>query len=149
MAKYVSLIPFLALVALAAVTGSMFMPGAWYDGLVKPAWTPPKLVFPIVWTILYVMIAIAGWLAWRAEGFGRAITVWIAGLIFNAVWSYLMFERHDVSAALGDIVLLWLAIVAFIAATWNIERRAAYLFVPYLAWASFAGALNAAIWQLN
>ena len=149
MTQYTSLIPFIVLVVIAAASGAMFMPGPWYEALNKPSWTPPNWLFPVAWTILYLMIAIAGWLAWKAEGTGAAVAIWGVGLIFNALWSYLMFGRHDIFGALVDVTALWLAIAAFIAATWNIEPRAAYLFMPYLAWASFAGALNFAVWRLN
>lgn len=147
--KIASFLPFAALVALTAVTGSSFMPGAWYEGLAKPSWTPPNWAFPIAWTILYVMIAVAGWLAWRREGMSRAVAIWGAGLVLNALWSYLMFGRHDIFAALIDIAALWVAIAAFIIATWRSEPRAAYLFLPYLAWVSYAASLNFWIWRLN
>jgi tryptophan-rich sensory protein len=140
---------FAALVVLAAYTGAQFLPGDWYAALNKPTWTPSNWVFPVVWPILYVIIAVAGWLAWRAAGWSPAIIVWGVGLFFNGFWSYLMFGRHEISIALADIALLWLAIVAFIAAAWHVERRASYLYLPYLAWVSFAAALNFAIWRMN
>jgi tryptophan-rich sensory protein len=140
---------FAALVVLAAYTGAQFLPGDWYAALNKPTWTPSNWVFPVVWPILYVIIAVAGWLAWRAAGWSPAIIVWGVGLFFNGLWSYLMFGRHEISIALADIALLWLAIVAFIAAAWHVERRASYLYLPYLAWVSFAAALNFAIWRMN
>jgi len=84
MSNAASLLVFLALVALAAVTGSKFMPGPWYDALVKPAWTPPKWLFPVAWTVLYAMIAFAGWLVWKAQGLGPALVVWGIGLALNA-----------------------------------------------------------------
>jgi tryptophan-rich sensory protein len=140
---------FAALVVLAAYTGAQFLPGDWYAALNKPTWTPSNWVFPVVWPILYVIIAVAGWLAWRAAGWSPAIIVWGVGLFFNGLWSYLMFGRHEISIALADIALLWLAIVAFIAAAWHVERRASYLYLPYLAWVSFAAALNFVIWRMN
>ncbi len=144
-----SLAVFAALVVLAAYTGAQFLPGDWYAALNKPTWTPSNWVFPVVWPILYVIIAVAGWLAWRAAGWSPAIIVWGVGLFFNGLWSYLMFGRHEISIALADIALLWLAIVAFIAAAWHVEQRASYLYLPYLAWVSFAAALNFAIWRMN
>lgn len=149
MAKYSSLIMFIALVLAAATTGTQFSPGEWYAALNKPSWTPPNWAFPVAWTILYLVIAIAGWLAWRAAGIGAAVIIWVIGLVLNALWSYLMFGRHDIALALVDIVLLWLAIAAFIYATWNLDRTAAYLFVPYIAWVTFAAALNFEVWRLN
>ena len=149
MSKYLSLIPFVLLVMTAAISGALFATGEWYATLNKPWWTPPDWLFPIAWTVLYIMIAIAGWLAWKAGGIGPAVVIWAAGVILNALWSYFMFGRHDIALALGDVALLWLATAAFIWATWTMEPRAAYLFVPYLAWVSFAALLNLAVWRLN
>lgn len=144
-----SLVVFAALVILTAWSGIEFRPGEWYAGLNKPEWTPPDAVFPVAWTILYAMIAVAGWLVWRRAGWSPAILIWGVGLFFNGFWSYLMFGRHDIQIALADIAQLWVAIVAFISAAWHVDRRASYLYVPYLAWVTFAGALNFAIWQMN
>jgi translocator protein len=149
MSSYLSLLPFVAAVALTAVTGSRFGPGAWYAALAKPRWTPPGWVFGPVWSVLYVMIAIAGWRVWHVEGIGPALVVWAAGLVLNMAWSWIMFGRRQIGAAFADIVLLWLAVAAFIVLAWPVDRIAAWLFVPYLAWASFAGALNLAIWRMN
>lgn len=147
--EYVSLIPFLVVVFIAATTGSVFQPGTWYQALAKPAWTPPGWLFPIAWTILYIMIAIAGWLVWRAEGFGPALAIWAVGLIFNAMWSWIMFGEHEIGWALVDLVAMWSTIAAFIVLAWPLDSRAALLFVPYLAWASFAGVLNYEVWRMN
>lgn len=145
----ISFVFFLAIVSAAAVTGAQYMPGPWYETLNKPSWTPPNWLFPIAWTILYFMIAVAGWLVWKRAGIGLALGIWAAGLVLNALWSYVMFGRHDIGLALVNVVALWLSIVAFIWASWHIDRSAAYLFVPYLVWVSFASALNAAIYTLN
>lgn len=147
--RYVSLLVFLGLVGAAAVTGARFLPGEWYQSLAKPAWTPPNSLFPIAWTILYIMIAVAGWLVWQRQGLSTVVMIWLLGLVLNASWSYVMFGRHEIGLALANIAALWLLIVAFIAAAWNVDRTAAYLFVPYLLWVSFASALNAAIWTMN
>lgn len=143
------LIVFAALTAATAASGATFEPGAWYEGLSKPDWTPPNWAFPVAWTILYIMIAIAGWLAWRALGVGAAVAVWLVQLGLNALWSYLMFGRHDIGLALADIGLLWLTIAGFIALTWTHARAAAVLFLPYWAWVTFAAALNYAVWVSN
>jgi tryptophan-rich sensory protein len=149
MQKFWSLAVFAGLVVIAASSGATFMPGPWYAGLSKPSWTPPNWVFPVAWTILYAMIAIAGWLAWRAGGWNRAVLIWGAGLVLNTLWSYLMFGRHDIFLALIDLAALWIATAVFIWAVWPVDVRAAYLFMPYLAWVSFAGALNFAVWRMN
>ncbi len=84
-ATVLSLIVFLALTAAAAATGIQFRPGEWYETLVKPDWTPPNWLFPPVWTVLYIMIAVAGWRVWLAQGLGRATIVWAIALLLNAV----------------------------------------------------------------
>jgi translocator protein len=149
MSRYLSLIPFIFCVVIAASAGAAFTTGPWYEALNKPWWTPPNWVFPIAWSILYFMIAIAGWLAWRAGGLGQAVVIWGIGLVLNASWSYVMFGRQDISSALIVVAGLWLATAAFILATWRLEPRSAYLFLPYLGWVSFAAALNFAVWRMN
>jgi len=106
-------------------------------------------VFGPVWTVLYIMIAIAGWVVWRAGDRGAALAAWSVALVLNALWSWLFFGRHAIGWALADILALGLAIVIFIVAAWNVSRTASLLFVPYLMWVSYATALNAAIWRLN
>ena len=95
------------------------------------------------------MIAVAGWRVFEREGLGPALIVWAVSLQLNAAWSVFMFKEHQIAYAALDISALWLSIVAFIALTWNSSRLASLLFVPYLAWVSYAAALNFAIWQLN
>jgi tryptophan-rich sensory protein len=143
------LLVFLALVAAAGLSGSIFEPGDWYAGLDKPAWTPPNSWFPPVWAALYVMIALAGFIVWRAQGFGPALWLWIVQLALSAAWSWLMFGRHEIGLALADVVAMWLAIGAFIIVAWPVRRSASLLFVPYFLWVSFAAALNFEIWRLN
>jgi tryptophan-rich sensory protein len=149
MNRFVSLVVFVVLVAAVAATAGQFMPGAWYAGLAKPTWTPPGWLFGPVWSVLYLMIAVAGWLVWRANGMGPALALWGAQLALNGIWSPVMFGAHRIGLALVVIVVLWVAIAAFIAVAWRVSRNAALLFVPYLAWVSFATALNFAIWRLN
>lgn len=149
MTQYLSLLVFIGVVALAAITGAMFPTGEWYAGLNRPSWTPPNWLFPVAWTILYVMIAIAGWRVWKTDGIGPPLAVWGLGLALNAAWSWIMFGQHEIGWALADLTALWVSIAAFIVLALPIDRTAAYLFVPYLVWVSYAGALNFAIWQSN
>lgn len=145
-----SLAVFVILVVIAAASGAVFQTGPWYEALNKPSWTPPNWLFPVAWTVLYLMIAVAGWMVWKAGGgFNVAVAIWGVGLVLNALWSYIMFGRHDITLALVDVTALWLATAAFIVAAWGIDQRAAYLFMPYLAWVSFAAALNYEVWRLN
>lgn len=146
---YLSLAAFVAVTAIAAGFGGMFLPGPWYAAIAKPSWTPPNWLFGPVWTILYIMIAVAGWLVWRARGWGPALKLWAIALVLNAAWSYLFFGREWPAGALVDIVALLLAILGFIVSARMDSRTASWLFVPYLLWVGFATALNGAIWQLN
>lgn len=144
-----SLWVFIALVFAAASTGMLFKPGAWYEALNKPSWTPPNIAFPVVWTILYVMIAIAGWLVWQAPDGNVAILFWALQLVLNAAWSYLFFGARRTDLAFADVVLLWLAVAAFAVAAWPVSTLASLLFLPYLAWVSIAATLNREIRRLN
>ena len=149
MSKVMSLVVFLGIVFSAAVSGSQFTPGEMCLTLTKPSWVPPNWVFPVVWTTLYIMIAIAGWLVWRRAGWCTALTVWGIGLVINALWSYFMFGRQEIGLALADVTALWVAVALFINLAWNLDRMAAYLFLPYLAWVTIAAALNFEVWRLN
>ena len=142
-------VAFPILVLAAALFGAQFMPGDWYLALKKPSWTPPNWLFGPVWTTLYVMIAAAGWLVWRAGDRGAAIAVWTANIVLNGLWSWLFFGQRLIGAALVDIALIWATIVAFIVLAWPKSRWASLLFLPYLAWVSLATALNFTIWRLN
>ncbi len=145
----VALIGFLAACLLAASTGIFFRPGQWYAGLAKPSWQPPNTVFAPVWSTLYLMIAVAGWLVWRADGFGLPLALYFVQLVLNGVWTTIFFGRHRLDLAFYELVVLWIAIAATIALFAPVSGWAAALLVPYLAWVTFAGALNFAVWRLN
>jgi benzodiazapine receptor len=124
----------------------------WYAGIAKPLWTPPDWVFGPVWSLLYAMMAVAVWLIWRQAGWkaGKRPLLWFASQLgLNSLWSLLFFGAEKPAWAMGEILLLWLAILMTIRAFWPISRSAAWLLVPYLLWVSFASGLNAAIWQMN
>ena len=144
-------------VALVAFAGSMFNPGrgstaGWYDALVKPSFHPPSWVFAPVWTILYIMIAIAGARVWRARASGGrtvALGLWWTQLVLNGLWSPLFFGAKRPDLALMVIVLMLMAIAAFVIRARRVDRVAAWLMIPYLLWVAFATALNLAIVRLN
>lgn len=149
MTDWISLLPFLTAVTAVGASGALFMPGDWYKTLQKPSWTPPDWLFGPAWTVLYLMIAIAGWLVWQADGFGPALFAWSLNLILNAAWSWLMFGRHRVALALADAAGMLATIVAFIVLAYPHSSTAAALFLPYLAWVLFATALNVDILRRN
>jgi benzodiazapine receptor len=149
-ARWPSLLIFLALAAAAASLGSAYGPDQWYRGLEKPAFNPPNWIFPLVWTPLYVLIAIAGWWIWSHGRRSAALPLWFLQLALNAAWTWLFFGRHAIGAALINIIALEAVIVAIIAVAWRPPlRSAAIMFLPYAAWVAFATLLNAAFWQLN
>jgi benzodiazapine receptor len=146
------LLAFIALCFGASVLGGLAVhsaPADWYPGLVKPAWTPPGWLFGPVWTLLYPMVALAGFLAWREGRTRRGPLVYLVQLALNLAWPWLFFGARRLDVAFATIMLLCLAIAATIAAFWRIDRRASLLLLPYLAWVVFAAALNHAIWKLN
>ncbi len=119
---------------LAGVVGSLFtFPSiaSWYAGIVKPVFNPPSWVFGPVWTALYLLMGIAAFLVWR-NGWEKkevriALGIFLIQLILNAFWSVIFFGLHNPGAALVEIIFLWLAIVATIAAFSKISRPAAWL----------------------
>ena len=137
------------LVLATASTGAMFKPGPWYETLRKPGWTPPNWMFPVVWTVLYAAIGYAGWLSWQETGWSVPTVLWGAQLAFNAAWSWLFFGLRRMEAALLDVSLLVLAVIAFLISIQPHSPLAGMLFLPYLAWVVTAGALNLRIVQLN
>jgi len=146
------LLVFLAANVAAALTGAFCPPGAWYQTLSKPSWTPPNWLFGPAWTVLYIMIAVAGWLAWRdaePEGALLPMAVYALQLLFNAFWSVAFFGMRRMGLALADAVAMALAITACIVVFAPINVLAAWLMVPYLAWVCFATALNFAILRRN
>jgi len=147
----VSFAIFVGLVIAAAAFGGQWGAGPWYNALSKPSWTPPNWLFPIAWAVIYLMIAIAGWLIWDRPhpNSGPLLALWGAQLILNAIWSYIFFGRKNIGIALADITGLWITIAAFTVLAWEVDYRAALLFLPYLIWVTYAGALNAAIWRRN
>lgn len=149
MSDWLSLMPFIAAVFAVAASGAVFMPGEWYRSLNKPTWTPPSWLFAPAWTVLYVMIAVAGWLVWKGENGTAALAVWVANLVFNAAWSWLMFGRRQIALALVDAFAMLATIVLFLVLAAPVSMTAVWLFVPYLAWVSFAAFLNFTILRLN
>jgi benzodiazapine receptor len=145
-----ALILFLAFVVGGCLAiGYLTAPGEWYARLVKPAFTPPGWIFGPVWTVLYVMIAVAGWRVWRRDRGGGPMRFWWTQLVLNFLWPPVFFSAHQIGLALAVILLLLAAILAFIAASWRQDRMAAWLFAPYAAWVAFASVLNASILVLN
>lgn len=126
--------------------------GSFYARLQQPPWAPPAWLFGPVWTLLYAAMAVAAWWVWRTPPTPArriALTLYVVQLVPNVLWSWLFFAWHQGALAMADIALLWLLIVATVAAFWRVRRGAAALLLPYLAWVSFASALNFWLWRHN
>lgn len=128
------------------------IPG-WYAGLQKPTWNPPNWLFGPVWTLLYILMGIAAYLVWKTlpqSAFKKwGLFLYALQLVLNLLWTYLFFSKHQLGAALIEIVVLWLTIFCTIIAFSKVNKTAAWLLVPYISWVSFATMLNYTIWQLN
>ncbi len=141
---------FVALVSLAAFFGSQFQPGTWYEALQKPPLNPPSWVFAPVWSALYLTVAVAGWLVWRLRPVSvTPLALWGTQLLLNAAWSWLFFGLHRPGLALVEIVLLLTLLCVTTASFFRARTLAGALFLPYVAWVSFATYLNAGLWYLN
>jgi benzodiazapine receptor len=155
MKNTLALLGFIALCLAAGALGAAVTAPAiatWYPTLVKPSFNPPNWIFGPVWTTLYVLMAIAAWLVWRRGGFAAtrtAMLLFVGQLMLNSLWSLLFFGLHRTDLALVDVVLLLVVIAATALAFRRHSATATLLLLPYLAWVSFATALNFAIWRLN
>lgn len=123
----------------------------WYPSLIKPNGTPPNIVFPIIWSILYIFMSIALTLLWISKTTQKkaAILLFSIQLLLNFSWSWLFFYLEQVGFALVDITLLWLCIFLTSICFWRYTRYGSYLLLPYLAWVSYALYLNLFIWIYN
>lgn len=149
-----ALVLFLGITALAATAGAMASVNAssFYGLLAKPSWAPPAGLFGPVWTVLYILMAIAAWLVWRARGLASGkgpLGLYLVQLALNALWTWLFFRWRMGAWALAEIVILWLILIATLTRFWRVHPLAGALLLPYLAWVTFATALTAAVWRLN
>ena len=131
------------------VIGFLTAPGDWYATLAKPSFNPPAWLFAPVWTLLYLLIAMAGWISFEHDRSGWTMKLWWAQIALNFLWSPVFFVAHRIGVALAVILLLLASILAFIGASWQTNRGASWLFVPYATWVAFAAVLNARLFALN
>ncbi len=144
---------FLAIMFAAGGIGNFItqpeIPG-WYAGLAKPSWSPPNQAFGIAWSAIFVATAVGTWMTWRRAGWSPRWTIPFAlqwGL--NIAWSAVFFGMHSPGGALFVIAALWITLVVMMRAYWKERATDGALLVPYIAWVTFAGFLNFAIWRLN
>lgn len=146
---YLLLVIFLATCAVPATAGALFKPGAWYRDLDKPAWTPPNLLFPVVWAVLYVSMSVAAALVGIREGSSVAVALWALQIVVNTLWSAVFFGLRRILSGVVIIAVLWVAVVATTLTFFTFDRVAGLLMVPYLVWGTYAFALNLSVWQRN
>lgn len=124
-----------------------------FETINKPSLSPPGWLFPVVWTILFILMGIASYLVLVSEKpqgeINRALTVYGIQLIFNFFWSIFFFNFSLYLFSFIWLVLLWLLILAAIVLFYRISKPAGYLMIPYLLWVTFAGYLNFQIYLLN
>jgi len=152
---WIGLVLFIAVCfAAAGIGGAVTTPkiATWYATLAKPTWNPPNWIFGPVWSALYFGMAVAAWLVWRQAGFtGVKLPLILFGtqLVLNVLWSCIFFGLEIPGLAFVEVVLLWTVIAATMILFWLRSSVAGILFLPYLAWVSFASVLNFTIWRLN
>ena len=151
---WLSLLAWIALVATAAAIGTIASLDAadFYSRLRRPDWAPPSSVFGPVWTLLYIAMAIAAWLVWKVRDTTLArvgLSLFVAQLALNALWSWLFFAWHRGALAFADILVLCVLVGATVVVFWRVRPMAGALLVPYFVWLLFAAALNFAVWTRN
>lgn len=125
---------------------------SWFESLNAPSFRPPNWLFGPVWSALYVLMGISFFMILQTktrDSKNTAISITIVQMVLNTLWSFLFFKFHLLGGALIDIILLWLGIIWMIRSYYPINKTAAWLQIPYLAWVSFASVLNGAYYYLN
>lgn len=146
---WILFLTFLAACGAAGATGSMFEPGKWYEDLDKPFWTPPGLVFPLVWITLYIAIAYAAMRVALIDGSQQALAFWAVQIAFNTLWSPVFFGLKRMRAALIVLSFLWVSVAVTMLSFLAVDQIAGLLFAPYLLWVTIAGALNLSVLRRN
>ena len=122
----------------------------WFPTLHKPFFNPPSWIFGPVWTLLYIMMAVAAWRVWLEGSIAKpALNLFFVQLVLNFFWTIIFFGMKNISLALVEIIALWIMIALTLRAFIKIAKPAGWMMAPYLAWVSFATLLNASLWWLN
>lgn len=140
---------FLIACGAAGTTGVLFKPGAWYAGLKKPGFTPPDWAFPVAWSLIYLLLAGAGYRLSLMPGSQLALALWAAQIALNTLWTPVFFGAHKLFVALVVLALLWLITAALLVAAFSLDALAGWMLLPYLVWLSLAAALNFCLWRDN
>lgn len=149
-ASALRLAAFMALVLGVGMTiGYLNVPGQWYATLQKPPFNPPDWLFAPVWTVLFVLISIAGSRTWDRGSLSAATMLWFVQMALNFSWSPVFFSLHMIAAALVIVAGLFVSVLVFVVLQWSRDRTSALLFIPYACWVGFATVLNFSILLLN
>ena len=152
----VKLIASIVICFLAGALGSFFTSSSiptWYASINKPSFNPPNWIFGPVWSLLYLMMAIAAYLIWQKGLDNRAVQIalvlFAVQLLLNSLWSIIFFGWHSPFYAFIEIIFLWLSILFTITQFFSLSAAAGWLMVPYILWVSFASVLNYFVMILN
>ena len=140
---------FLLACGAAASTGVFFKPGPWYESLVKPGFTPPNWAFPVAWSIIYLLLAWAGYRLSLIPGSQLVLGLWATQIALNTLWTPVFFGAHRLFAALVILAMLWLVVAAMVLMALRLDVITGLILIPYLAWLCVAAALNFSIWRNN
>ncbi|ALU60741.1 MULTISPECIES: tryptophan-rich sensory protein TspO [Pseudomonas] len=140
---------FLLACCAAGATGIIFKPGAWYESLEKPSFTPPDWAFPVAWTTIYLLLAWAGYRLTLIPGSESVLALWAAQIALNTLWTPVFFGANRLFAAMVVLVLLWIVVAAMIVMALQLDIITGLILFPYLVWLSVAAALNFSILRHN
>ncbi|PTT24734.1 TspO/MBR family protein [Pseudomonas sp. HMWF021] len=144
-----TLVIFLIACGAAATTGMIFKPGEWYAQLDKPSFTPPNWAFPVAWTIIYLLLAWAGYRLTLLPGSQDVLALWAAQIALNTLWTPVFFGARRVFAAMLILALLLLVVAVMVVATLRLDLVTGLILLPYLLWLAIACALNFSILRNN
>jgi len=140
---------FLLACGAAASTGVIFKPGPWYESLVKPSFTPPNWMFPVAWSVIYLLLAWAGYRLALTPGSELVLALWAAQIALNTLWTPVFFGAHRIVASMVILVLLWLVVAVMLVLTMRLDVITGLILFPYLVWLCVAAALNFSIMRNN
>ena len=140
---------FLLACGAAASTGILFKPGQWYDSLVKPDFTPPNWLFPVAWSIIYLLLAWAGYRLTLIPGSQVVLALWAAQIALNTLWTPVFFGAHHIFAGMVILTVLWLVVAAMVVMAMQLDVITGLILFPYLVWLCVAAALNFSILRNN
>ncbi|KPW93319.1 MULTISPECIES: tryptophan-rich sensory protein TspO [Pseudomonas syringae group] len=140
---------FLLACSAAAATGIIFKPRAWYESLQKPSFTPPNWAFPVAWTVIYLLLAWAGYRLTLLPGSQTVLALWAAQIALNTLWTPVFFGANRIVAAMVILALLWIVVATMIVMALQLDIITGLILFPYLVWLSVAAALNFSILRHN